>query len=139
MGFLKGAWDAAKGSLGAGFANQWLDYMTVPQGFDGQALVGRAAPMKKEGSANNDGQEDAFIISDGSRFEVPENTALVLVENGGITAVIAEPGRYTYTTQDIPEAKSFFVGDGFFASTFGQSIEQFKLVASQAISSWLSM
>lgn len=126
MGFLKGAWDAAKGSLGAGFANQWLEYMTVPQGFDGQALVGRAAPMKKEGSANNDGQEDAFIISDGSRFEVPENTALVLVENGGITAVIAEPGRYTYTTQDIPEAKSFFVGDGFFASTFGQSIEQFK-------------
>ena len=126
MGFLKGAWDAAKGSLGAGFANQWLEYMTVPQGFDGQALVGRAMPMKKEGSANNDGQEDAFIISDGSRFEVPENTALILVENGGITAVVAEPGRYTYTTQDVPEAKSFFVGDGFFASTFGQSLEQFK-------------
>ena len=122
MGFIKAAIDSAK----AGFANQWLEYMTVPEGFDGQALVGRAVPVRKDGSANNDGQEDVNIISDGSNFEVPENTALVLVENGGITAVIAEPGRYTYTSQNVPEAKSMFAGDGFFASTFGQSWQQFK-------------
>ena len=126
MGFLKGAWDAAKGSLGAGFANQWLEYMTVPQGFDGQALVGRAMPMKKEGSANNDGQEDAFIISDGSRFEVPENTALILVENGGITAVVAEPGRYTYTMASL-------------LPPLDRALNSSSSVASQATSSWHSM
>ncbi len=122
MGFIKAAIDSAK----AGFANQWLEYMTVPAEMDGQTIVARAVPMKKEGSANNDGQEDAYVISDGSNFEVPENTALVLIENGGITAVIAEAGRYTYTTENVPEARSLFAGDGFFASTFGQSWQQFK-------------
>ena len=34
MGFIKAAIDSAK----AGFANQWLEYMTVPEGFDVQTV-----------------------------------------------------------------------------------------------------
>ena len=66
------------------------------------------------------------IISNGTKFMVPEGTCLITVENGAIVSVIAEPGGYTYTTENIPEARSMFAGDGFFASTFGSSFKQFK-------------
>jgi membrane protease subunit (stomatin/prohibitin family) len=89
-------------------------------------LIAKAVAVKKDGSENNDGEENANIISNGSKFMVPEGTCLITVENGAIVSVVAEPGGYTYTTENIPEAKSMFAGDGFFASTFGQSFKQFK-------------
>jgi membrane protease subunit (stomatin/prohibitin family) len=122
MGFIK----AFTGALSGSFANQWLEYMAPPASMRDHVLLARATPVKVNGSENNDGEENASVISDGSKFMVPEGTCLITVENGGITAVIAEPGGYTYTTQNVPEAKSMFAGDGFFASTFGQSWNQFK-------------
>ena len=122
MGFIK----AFTGALSGSFANQWLEYMAPPASMTDHVLLARATPVKVNGSENNDGEENANVISNGSKFMVPENTCLIIVENGGITGVIAEPGGYTYTTENVPEAKSMFAGDGFFASTFGQSWNQFK-------------
>ena len=122
MGFLK----AFGGALGGSFANQWLEYMAPPANMTDHVLLARARAVKVNGSENNDGEENGMVISNGSKFLVPENTCLILVKNGGIEGVIAEPGGYTYTTDDVPEARSMFAGDGFFASTFGQSFEQFK-------------
>lgn len=122
MGFIK----AFAGALGGSFANQWLEYMAPPADMTDHVLLARAVAVKGERSENNDGEENPGVISDGSKFLVPENTCLILVENGGITGVVAEPGGYTYTNKTAPEARSMFAGDGFFASTFGQSWQQFK-------------
>lgn len=122
MGFLK----AFGGALSGSFANQWLEYMAPPASMTDHVLLARARAVKVNGSENNDGEENAMVITNGSKFLVPENTCLILVKNGGIEGVISEPGGYTYTTDDVPEARSMFSGDGFFASTFGQSFEQFK-------------
>ena len=122
MAFVK----AFAGALGGSFANQWLEYMAPPATMRDHTLLARAVPVKGARSENNDGEENPNIISNGSKFLVPEGTCLITVENGGITGVIAEAGGYTYTVEDVPEAKSVFAGDGFFASSFGQSFEQFK-------------
>ena len=122
MGFIK----AFTGALGGSFANQWLEYMAPPATMRDHVLLARATTVKGERSENNDGEENANVITNGSKFLVPEGACLITVENGAITGVIAEPGGYTYTTENNPEAKSMFAGDGFFASTFGQSWNQFK-------------
>lgn len=122
MAFLK----AFTGALGGSFANQWLEYMAPPSGMRDHTLIARAVPVGGNRSENNDGEENTNVISNGSKFLVPEGTCLITVENGGITGVIAEAGGYTYTTENVPEAKSMFAKDGFFASTFGQSFQQFK-------------
>ncbi len=122
MAFLK----AFTGALGGSFANQWLEYMAPPSSMRDHTLIARAVPVGGNRSENNDGEENANVISNGSKFLVPEGTCLITVENGGITGVIAEAGGYTYTTENVPEAKSMFAKDGFFSSTFGQSFEQFK-------------
>lgn len=122
MGFVK----AFTGALSGSFANQWLEYMAPPATMKDHVLLARAVPVKNGNSENNDGEENVNVISNGSKFLVPEGTCLITVENGAITGVISEPGGYTYTTENVPEAKSMFSGDGFFASTFGQSWNQFK-------------
>ncbi len=122
MAFLK----AFGGALSGAFANQWLEYMAPPKTMTDHTLIARAVPVKVNGSENNDGEEQTNLISNGSKFMVPEGTCLITVENGAIVSVIAEPGGYTYTTENIPEARSMFAGDGFFASTFGTSFKEFK-------------
>ena len=122
MAFLK----AFGGAISGAFANQWLEYMAPPKTMTDHTLIARAVPVKVNGSENNDGEEQANLISNGSKFMVPEGTCLITVENGAIVSVIAEPGGYTYTTENIPEARSMFAGDGFFASTFGTSFKEFK-------------
>ncbi|MBO4854894.1 SPFH domain-containing protein, partial [Candidatus Saccharibacteria bacterium] len=122
MGFIR----AFTGALGGSFANQWLEYMAPPEDMRDHVLLARAVAVNGGRSENNDGEENPNVISNGSKFLVPEGTCLITVENGAITGVIAEPGGYTYTSQNSPEAKSMFAGDGFFASTFGQSWNQFK-------------
>ena len=94
MAFLK----AFGGALGGSFANQWLEYMAPPSTMTDHTLIARAVAVKSNGSENNDGEENAGIISNGSKFMVPEGTCLITVENGAIVSVIAEPGGYTYTT-----------------------------------------
>ncbi|MCQ2570928.1 MAG: SPFH domain-containing protein [Candidatus Saccharibacteria bacterium] len=122
MAFLK----AFGGAISGAFANQWLEYMAPPRTMTDHTLIARAVPVKVNGSENNDGEEQSNLISNGSKFMVPEGTCLITVENGAIVSVIAEPGGYTYTTENVPEARSMFAGDGFFASTFGTSFQQFK-------------
>ena len=87
MGFIK----AFTGALSGSFANQWLEYMAPPASMTDHVLLARATPVKVNGSENNDGEENANVISNGSKFLVPEGTCLITMENGGITGVISEP------------------------------------------------
>ncbi|MDR2063721.1 MAG: SPFH domain-containing protein [Candidatus Nomurabacteria bacterium] len=122
MGFIK----AFTGALGGQFANQWLDYIAPPADMRDHTLLARGVPIGQNAGRGENTKGGENIITNGSKILVPEGVAAVTVENGGITGVIAEAGGYTYTSENVPEAKSLFSGNGFLASTLGASFEQFK-------------
>ena len=55
MGFIK----AFGGALSGSFANQWLEYMAPPATMRDHVVLAKAVPVKKDGSENNDGEENA--------------------------------------------------------------------------------
>ena len=121
MGFIK----AFSGALSGTFADQWKDFYTPRM--DVPATVGLFQAVSHGTNAgrgeNYKGSEN--IITNGSKFVVPEGTALITVQDGAVTGFIAEPGGYEFRS-DVPDAKSIFSGDGLLSSTIGQSWERFK-------------
>lgn len=121
MGFIK----AFTGALGGAFADQWKDYYVPEQGVSATAALFRAVPQGTNAGRGSNTKGSENIITNGSKIVVPEGTALITLQDGAITGCIAEPGGYTFTSED-PNSKSMFAGNGFFSSTFGQSWERFK-------------
>lgn len=121
MGFIK----AFTGALTGTFADQWLEYMMPASGLPDTAAIFPA--VKKSTNAgrgeNTKGYEN--IITSGSKIVVPENTALITIQDGAITGCITEAGGYTFTTDD-PNAQSLFAGGGILASTLGSTWEKVK-------------
>lgn len=56
---------------------------------------------------------------------MPEGTALVTMQDGAITGLVAEPGGFIYSSDD-QNSKSFLAGDGILSSTLKTSWERFK-------------
>lgn len=121
MGFIK----AFSGAIGGTFADQWLDYYVPQSNVSATAGIFRAVQkgQDKGRGANTKGSEN--VITNKSRFVVPEGTALILMQEGMITGFISEPGGYVYNSED-PNSRSFFAGDGIIASTIKTSWERFK-------------
>lgn len=121
MGFIK----AFSGALGGSFADQWKDFY-MPKA-DVPATAG-LYPAVAQGTNNDRGENykgSENIITNGSKFVVPEGTALITVQDGAVTGLVAEPGGFIWSSDD-PNSKSMFAGDGILSSTFGQSWERFK-------------
>jgi membrane protease subunit (stomatin/prohibitin family) len=121
MGFIKAFAGAVKGT----FADQWLDYIEPVAMTSTSAII---FPATKKSQNNGKGENTKGfdnVISDGSKIVVPENMALITLQDGAITGCITEPGGYTFSSND-PNARSLFAGDGIFASTLGASWEKFK-------------
>ena len=121
MGFIR----AFAGAIGGTFADQWKEFITPRAGVPATAAIFQGVPNSQNAGrgANQRGSEN--IITNGSRIVVPEGTALITMQDGAITGFIAEPGGYTYVSDD-QNAKSFFGGDGFLSSTIVTSWERFK-------------
>ena len=62
-------------------------------------------------------------MTDGSRIAVPENTAVVITDGGGIVSVSTEPGYYLFRNDGQP---SIFAGSGTRKSLITQAWERFK-------------
>jgi hypothetical protein len=121
MGFIK----AFAGAIGGTFADQWKDFY---QPISGVPATAGLFPGEKVGTNNGRGsntQGSANIISNGSKILVPEGTALVTMQDGGITGFIAEPGGFIYSSED-QNAQSIFAGDGLISSIVKTSWERFK-------------
>lgn len=121
MGLFRAAADAAQGV----FADQWADYFTVPNGLAPTAAL---FPAMKRGTdrgrgANTRGSFD--IITNGSRFAVPPGYCLLLMQDGGITGVVAEPGLYEWHSE-AAGSQSVFTGGGLENSVINASWERFK-------------
>lgn len=119
MGFIK----AFSGTIGGTFADQWVDFYKPRTDISATAAVFSAVPQSQNNGRGENYKGSENIISNGSKIIVPEGTALVTMEQGQITGLIAEPGGYEFRSND-PNSKSIF-SDGIFAS-LGASFDRFK-------------
>ncbi|MBQ3415202.1 MAG: SPFH domain-containing protein [Clostridia bacterium] len=135
MGFIQEIKGTIGGAIGGTIADQWLEYYEPMSNIS--ATAGIFPAVKRSSNAGRGTNESGSnnIISNGSKIVVPDNFALITMQDGAITGCIAEPGAYTYTT-DNPNAKSVFAGDGFVAPFIKQTWERIKfggLPASQQL------
>ena len=121
MGFIK----AFTGSLGGTFADQWKDFYKPLDNVPAPAALFRAVPQGENAGRGENTKGSENIITNGSKFVVPEGTALITLQDGAITGFIAEPGGFEFRSDD-PNSQSMFAGDGIFGQTIKQTWERVK-------------
>lgn len=121
MGFIQ----AFKGAIGGMFADQWKDFLTIPDGLPQTAALFPAVPRGTNAGRGSNVRGSENVISNGSRILVPQGYGLITVLDGRATGLITEAGGYVFNS-DSPDARSIFAGDDVLASTVGMSWERFK-------------
>ena len=121
MGFIK----AFTGALGGTFADQWLDYYMPMDGVPATAALYRAVPKGTNNGRGENTKGNENIISNNSKILVPEGTALITLQDGQITGMIAEPGGYEFKSDD-PNSQSLFAGDGIVSSLIKSTWDKVK-------------
>ena len=101
MGLIKATLGAAGGTL----ADQWIEYFTC-DALDSDILVARGIHQSSKRSSNRRGHEN--VISNGSGIIVADGQCMMIVEQGKILEICAEPGQYTYDNTLEP---SIFAGE----------------------------
>ena len=113
MGLIK----AGLGALGGTLADQWKEFFYC-DAIDKDTLVVKGVKRVSSRSSNTKGSDN--IISNGSGIAVADGQCMIIVEQGKIVEVCAEPGQFTYDTSTEPS---------IFAGSLGQSIlDTFKLI-----------
>ena len=108
MGLIK----AALGSVGGVLADQWKEFFYC-ESIPANVLVTKGQKRTGNRSSNTKGSEN--IISNGSVIAIADGQAMIIVEQGKVVDICAEPGEYTY---DMSTEPSIFAGD------LGESIKQ---------------
>ena len=121
MGFIQ----AFKGAVGGMLADQWKDFLTVPNGLPQTAALFPAVPKGTNAGRGSNTRGSENIISNGSKILVPQGYGLITVVDGRATGLITEAGGYEFNDTS-PDARSVFAGDEMLASTVGTSWERFK-------------
>lgn len=121
MGFIK----AFSGAISGTFADQWKDFYEPMSGVPATAGLFRAVAKGTNNGVGENYKGQSNVITNGSKIIVPEGTALITMQDGQITGLIAEPGGFEFKSDD-PNSRSMFSGDGILASTIGTSWERFK-------------
>lgn len=121
MGFIK----AFSGALSGTFADQWKDFYGPKSGVPATTAVFIAEPRGTNNARGENYKGSDNIITNGSKIIVPEGTALITMQDGQITGMIAEPGGFEFKSDD-SNSKSIFSGDGILSSTITESWERFK-------------
>ena len=101
MGLIK----AALGATGGVLADQWKEYFyceAIPS--DVLAVKGQ----KKVSGRSSNKHGDDNIITNGSVIAIADGQCMLIVEQGKVVDVCAEPGEYTY---DMSTEPSIFSGD----------------------------
>ena len=104
MGLLK----AGVGAAGGVLADQWREYFYC-ESLDADALVAKGEKRTGGRSSNTKGENN--VISDGSIVAVADGQCMMIVENGEVVEVCAEPGEFVYDTGTEPSVFSGNLGD----------------------------
>lgn len=107
MGLIKAALGAAGGVL----ADQWKEYFYC-EALPAKVLMRKGQKKVSGRSSNTKGSDN--IISNGSVIAVADGQCMMIVEQGKIVDLCAEPGEYTYDTSTEPS---------IFAGNLGESIK----------------
>ncbi len=118
MGLISAGIGAVSGTL----ADQWIDFFTAPA-FDELTLVAPGVLRERNNGRGSNTRGSSNIVTDGSRIAVPENTAVIITDGGGIVSVSTEPGYFVFRNDGQP---SMFTGSGFRRSLITQSWERFR-------------
>lgn len=106
MGLIK----AGIGALGGTFADQWKEFFYC-ESLNNNVLVTKGSKRITSRSSNTKGNDN--IISDGSGIAVADGQCMIIVEQGKVVEVCAEPGEFTYDSSTEPS---------LFSGSLGQSI-----------------
>ena len=111
MGLIK----AGMGAIGGTLADQWKEFFYC-DAIDKNVLVVKGQKRVTSRTTNTKGNDN--IISNGSGIAVADGQYMIIVEQGKIVEVCAEPGQFTYDTSTEPS---------IFSGSLGKSIiETFK-------------
>ena len=108
MGLIK----AGIGALGSTLADQWKEFFYC-EAMPKEVLVTKGRKQVSGRSSNTKGSDN--VISNGSGIAVADGQCMMIVEQGKIVEVCAEPGQYTYDTSSEPS---------IFAGNLGESIRE---------------
>ena len=113
MGLIK----AGLGALGGTLADQWKEFFYCDS-LPNDVLMKKGQKRVSGRSSNTKGNDN--IISNGSGIAVADGQCMIIVEQGKVVELCAEPGEFTYDTSTEPS---------IFSGNLGDSIkETFKLV-----------
>ena len=113
MGLIK----AGIGALGGVLADQWKEYFYC-EAMPKNILVTKGEKRTGSRTSNTKGSDN--IISNGSVIAVADGQCMIIVEQGKIVEVCAEPGEFVYDTSTEPS---------IFAGSLGRSIlDTFKAI-----------
>ena len=113
MGLVK----AGIGALGGVLADQWKEFFYCDS-LENDVLMVKGQKRISGRSSNTKGSDN--IISNGSGIAVADGQCMIIVEQGKVVEVCAEPGQFTYDSSTEPS---------IFSGKLGESIkETFKLI-----------
>ena len=105
MGLIK----AGIGALGGVLADQWKEYFYC-EALDMDTLVVKGRKRVSGRSSNTRGSDN--LISNGSVIAVADGQCMIIVEQGKVVEVCAEPGEFVYDTSTEPSIFSGKLGTG---------------------------
>lgn len=117
MGLIK----AGFGALGGTLADQWKEYFYC-EAMDKDTLVVKGRKRTDSRSSNTRSSDN--IITNGSIIAVADGQCMMIVEQGKIIEVCAEPGEFTYDTSTEPTIFSGSLGESVKA-TFDTMVKRF--------------
>ena len=104
MGLIK----AGIGALGGTLADQWKEFFYC-EAMDKDVLVTKGQKRVSGRSSNTKAEDN--IISNGSGIAVADGQCMIIVEQGKVVEVCAEPGQFTYDSSTEPSIFSGKLGE----------------------------
>ncbi|MFA5575667.1 MAG: SPFH domain-containing protein [Tissierellaceae bacterium] len=105
MGLIKAGLGAAGGTL----ADQWKEFFYC-ESMPKEVMVVKGEKRIGRRSSNTKGNDN--IISNGSGIAVADGQCMIIVEQGKVVEVCAEPGEYTYDSSSEPSIFTGPLGQG---------------------------
>jgi len=108
MGLIK----AGTGALGGVLADQWIEFFYCDS-IENDVLMVKGQKRVGGRSSNTKGSDN--VISNGSGIAVADGQCMIIVEQGKVVEVCAEPGEFTYDSSTEPS---------IFSGKFGDSLKE---------------
>lgn len=109
MGLIK----AGVGAIGGVLADQWKEFFSC-NALSNDVLVAKGVKNTSARSSNTKGSDN--VITSGSGIIVADGQCMMIVEQGKVVEVCAEPGQFTYDNSIAPTVFSGNLGESIMAT-----------------------